>query len=72
MTPAQGFATCLVTPTVTVAGLPADVNFAGLTPTGIGYYQINVRVPDNAASGNQPVIVSVNGVTAKTVNLPIE
>jgi uncharacterized protein (TIGR03437 family) len=43
-----------------------------LTPTGIGYYQINVQVPANAPSGIQPVIVTANGVAAKTVYLAIQ
>lgn len=71
-TPLDGLATCLTTPEVTIGGKPAQVEFAGLTPTGIGYYQINVRVPDNIEPGVQPVIVSVNGVPAKTVMLPVK
>jgi len=43
-----------------------------LDPTGIGYYQINVQVPANAPSGIQPVIVTANGVAAKTVYLAIQ
>lgn len=67
-----GLATCLNKPEVTVDGKPAEVYFAGLVPTGIGYYQINVKVPADAQSGVRPVTVTVNGVTAKTVNLPIQ
>jgi uncharacterized protein (TIGR03437 family) len=68
----QGLAHCKYTPGVTIDGKPAEVNFAGLTPTGIGYYQINVKVPDDAQSGNRPVTVNSNGAMAKTVNLPIQ
>jgi uncharacterized protein (TIGR03437 family) len=70
--PETGFANCRYKPQVTVDGKPAEVYFAGLTPDGIGYYQINVKVPADAQSGLRPVTVNVNGVMAKTVNLPIQ
>jgi len=72
LTPLEGLATCLTMPEVTIGGKPAEVGFAGLTPDGIGYYQINVKVPDDLEPGVQPVIVSVNGVPAKTVMLPVK
>jgi uncharacterized protein (TIGR03437 family) len=74
MTPpaSQGLAQCTQTITVSIAGQSVTPEFAGLTPTGIGYYQINVQVPANAPSGNQPVIVTANGVPAKTVYLAIQ
>lgn len=45
--------------TVTIGGLNAIVGFAGITEAGL--YQINVTVP-NAASGDQAVQATVNGV----------
>ena len=75
MTPpaTQGLARCTKPVTVAIGGQPATTpDFAGLTPTGIGYYQINVQVPANAPSGNQPVVLSVDGVAGKTVYLPIQ
>ena len=45
-------------PTVAVGGQAANVEFSGLTPGLIGVYQINVRVPQNASSGDQDVVVS--------------
>lgn len=71
LTPREGLATCLTKPEVTIGGKPAEVFFAGLTPDGIGYYQINVKVPDDIEPGVQPVTVSVNGVSAKTVMLHV-
>jgi len=48
--------------TVTIGGLPTPVAFAGLTPGSAGLYQVNVRVPAGASTGNQvPVSVSVDG-----------
>jgi len=71
-TPAQPLARTRVTPTVTVGGRTAEVQFCGLAPYNVGLYQINVVVPADVATGIQPVIVSVGGVVSKTANLPIQ
>jgi uncharacterized protein (TIGR03437 family) len=60
------------TVTVTIGGRPATSDFSGLTPYSVGLYQVNVKVPDDAGVGNRPVVMSVNGVAAKTVNLPVQ
>ncbi len=77
--PASGEAASLTTlsparslPTVTVGGRPAQVSFAGLAPGYVGLYQINVTIPADAPTGVQPVVVSSNGVSSKSANLPIE
>jgi uncharacterized protein (TIGR03437 family) len=45
---------------VTIGGLTAPVHYAGAAPGAVaGLMQINVSVPDGAASGNQPVVVRV-------------
>jgi uncharacterized protein (TIGR03437 family) len=46
-------------PTVTIGGLPAAVAFAGLISPGL--FQLNVTVPQNAPSGDNPVIATING-----------
>jgi len=46
---------------VTLAGLPCDVQFAGLAPNFAGVYQVNFRVPPNAPSGAQDLIISAGG-----------
>jgi uncharacterized protein (TIGR03437 family) len=45
---------------VTVAGMTADVQFAGLTPGFVGLMQLNVRVPQVPA-GTHPIEISING-----------
>jgi uncharacterized protein (TIGR03437 family) len=54
--------------TVTIGGTTlaaADILYAGLAPGSIsGLYQINARIPANAANGNLPVTLAVGGVTS--------
>ena len=55
--------------TVTVGGVSAQVEWAGLIASGL--YQVNVQVP-TVAAGNQPVTVSVAGFqSAAGINLPV-
>ena len=61
-----------VTPIVTIGGRPAEVDFSGLAPGIVGLYQLNVRVPADAPSGLQPLVIQVGGVTSKTANVPVE
>jgi uncharacterized protein (TIGR03437 family) len=56
---------------VTIDGAEAQVYFAGLTPGGIGLYQINCKVPDSARLGDLPLIVTQNGVAANSVIVPV-
>jgi uncharacterized protein (TIGR03437 family) len=48
------------TVTVQIGGVPAKLAFAGLTPTAVGLYQVNVTVPAGIAPGAQvPLTISV-------------
>jgi trimeric autotransporter adhesin len=48
--------------TATVAGIPADVTYYGSAPGIIyGVMQVNVRIPANAPSLAQPIVISVGG-----------
>jgi minor extracellular serine protease Vpr len=49
--PANGEPTT-ITPTVTIGGLNAAVNFSGLAPGFVGLYQINAFVPKGVPSAN--------------------
>jgi uncharacterized protein (TIGR03437 family) len=52
---------------VTVGGVllqDEDILYAGVTPTNAGLYQLNIRVPDAAQSGVQPIVVSVGGISS--------
>ncbi len=50
---------------VTVGGMTANVVYIGLTPTGIGLYQVNFIVPQ-IAKGTYPVVITINGVTSNS------
>jgi len=48
--------------TAQIGGKPADVVFAGLAPGLVGGTQVNLRIPQGLAPGNQPVFITINGV----------
>ncbi|MEI9812116.1 MAG: hypothetical protein WDO18_05320 [Acidobacteriota bacterium] len=58
--------------TLTIDGQPVEVAFAGLTPTGVGLFQINFKVPAGARL-NAPldVVIKQGGYTAKMTTLTI-
>jgi uncharacterized protein (TIGR03437 family) len=60
-----------VQPTLTVDGQDTSIAYAGLTPTGVGLYQINFTVPPNARPGSVPVVVTQGGVTSNAATLPV-
>lgn len=72
-TPLSPLVHTLATPTVTIGEQtvpPGDINFSGLTPTAVGLYQVNVKVPTNVSPGTQTVKLTINGQTA-TTKLPV-
>ena len=58
--------------TVTIAGQPAELGFAGLTPGSIGLYQVNVSVPANLSPGDYPVIIRVGGVESSPALISVK
>src|SRR5450432_472634 len=63
-------ATALVS--ATIGDAPATVDFAGLAPTFVGLGQINVTVPDGAASGAAiPLIIEIAGQNSQTATISI-
>jgi uncharacterized protein (TIGR03437 family) len=56
---------------VTIGGIPAAVSFSGLAPGFVGLYQINAKVPGGLHSGNQPVIIQIDGASSNSVLLPV-
>ena len=57
--------------TVTVANLPAKIDFIGIPPGLVGVTQVNYVVPANAPLGAQPVVVTVGGVASQPAMLTV-
>jgi uncharacterized protein (TIGR03437 family) len=50
--------------TVMIGGKPVTPLFAGLAPGFVGEYEVVIQVPSGLGTGNQPITVSVGGVTS--------
>ncbi len=71
--PSNPLAATKTTPTVTIGGVSAQVLWSGLAPGTVGLYQVNVRVPANAPTGNAiPVFLSIGGATSNTVEIAVQ
>jgi uncharacterized protein (TIGR03437 family) len=70
--PSTTLAKTQATPTVTIGGANATVQFSGLAPGFAGLYQLNVVVPPGINPGVQPVIVTIGGISSPAVNLPVK
>jgi uncharacterized protein (TIGR03437 family) len=70
--PSDTLAICQQTPTVTVGGLPAEVQFAGLAPFFVGAYQVNIKVPAGVRSGVAQMLISSGGEVSNSFPIPIQ
>jgi uncharacterized protein (TIGR03437 family) len=57
---------------VTVGGVPAFLEFVGITPGLVGVTQVNILVPSSTPQGNQPVVVTAGGVASAPVNVVVQ
>ena len=60
-----------ITPTATIGGMDAPVQFSGLAPSFVGLYQVNIEVPAGIPSGPQTLILTSNGVASNPVTLAV-
>ena len=51
---------------LTLGGNPVVPSYIGLSPDSAGLYQVNFTVPAGLAAGNQPLVLTVDGVTTTT------
>jgi uncharacterized protein (TIGR03437 family) len=51
--------------TITIGGVRANVEFAGLVESGL--YQFNVTVPSTLPSGDAPVVAAIGGVQSQSL-----
>lgn len=57
---------------VTVSGISSQPSFTGLTPGFAGLAQVNFQLPAKMPSrGSVPVVLTINGVSAKTVQISV-
>jgi uncharacterized protein (TIGR03437 family) len=68
--PGGDLATPTLTPTLTVGGVSAKIEFVGLTPGLVGLYQMNFDVPAGLTSGDVDVVVTQSGTASSRVLLP--
>uniref|UniRef100_Q025Z3 NHL repeat containing protein n=1 Tax=Solibacter usitatus (strain Ellin6076) TaxID=234267 RepID=Q025Z3_SOLUE len=67
--PAPGIANAALPVNVTIGGVQlaaTDILYAGVSPSYIGLYQINLRVPAGVAAGNQPMLLTVGSNQSPT------
>jgi uncharacterized protein (TIGR03437 family) len=72
VSPGDPFAVVDSPPTVTVGGKEAVVRIAGLSPGLVGIYQIEAFVPEDAESGDLPVVVRQGTAVSNTALIPVE
>ena len=66
----SGTVTTVTRPTVTIDGLPAEVQFSGLAGCCVGVNQVNVVVPSNVRVGTDiSVVLSIGGKQSNTVTI---
>jgi uncharacterized protein (TIGR03437 family) len=57
---------------VTIGGQPADISYAGEAPTLVsGVLQVNAKIPNNIASGNQIVVLTIGNNSNKQQSITV-
>ena len=70
---ATGLSSTVSPLTATIGGIPATVQFAGLTPGIPGLYQVNAVVPAGLPSGTQvPVVLTIAGQSSPPVTMAVQ
>ena len=70
--PAGEASSTVTTAEVTIGGVQAEVLFSGLTGSFVALYQVNVRVPSNAPTGDHIALsLSIGGRTSNEVTIAI-
>jgi uncharacterized protein (TIGR03437 family) len=56
-----------------IGGATASPTFSGLAPLFAGLYQVNVQVPDSAATGDAvQVTLQIGGAISNTVTMAVQ
>ena len=70
--PASPLAMTTAEVTVTLAGAPCQVPFAGFAPGLAGVYQVNFLVPNGLPSGSQELILTAGAETSSPTTAPVQ
>jgi uncharacterized protein (TIGR03437 family) len=70
--PASPLANADNRPVIMIGGRQATILFAGLSPGSVGLYQVILTLPMGLPSGDLPIVVTQNGVTANAATLPVK
>lgn len=58
---------------VTIGGVPATPSYAGAVPQSFaGFFQVNVQIPATVNTGNQPVILTIGGISSPPMNVAVK
>jgi uncharacterized protein (TIGR03437 family) len=71
LAPTSPLATTTVQPQVSIDTASADILFSGLTPGGVGLYQINIRIPAGIRTGDLQLVVSQGGIASNAAIIPV-
>jgi uncharacterized protein (TIGR03437 family) len=69
--PVTPAAPTVATPSLTVGGVSAGIQFAGAAPAQTGIYQVRFTLPPNVPGGNQPIVLSIGGADSQMLTLPL-
>lgn len=69
--PLGQLSTAVSAASATIGGTAASVKFIGLTPGNVGLAQADLQVP-NVATGDQPVVITLNGVATRPVQMTVK
>lgn len=72
LTPNSPLSKAQLTPTITLGGTPVDVQFAGLTPGGVGLAQFNIHLPSSLPQASTlPLVIQFGSVSSQAVNVAV-
>lgn len=55
----------------TIGGVPADVQYLGLTPGDVGLAQANILIPGDLPSGDYPLVLNVGGLQSISATISV-
>jgi uncharacterized protein (TIGR03437 family) len=69
--PAEPLARATRRPFLRVGGQLVEVEYCGLAPNAVGFYQVNARLPARLRAGEHDVWLEIGGARSNVVTIPI-